>query len=337
MEWRRGLRRSCRARRFSQATRTSRVPGPISPAEEADIRRSGRPSSGCCRPPSGSFQSLNDHSVGYFSPRSGTARCHVAKAMSVSRCLLATLKVALRPQPIVFRRAALASACFPVRISQTSNFLRPDVDVTVSHGRNPGRDYLCRGTARLCLRNSSSRWRRHFAIRPFVAELKFGRRPRASLRSYSLRFPRFPGPFAEPPCAEPHGSAPTMRFLLPGALLPARRERPTGDQMRQDSKLPPKGGHRPDAKTQSGSDELPPGPFLPARASSRHPAESVGRSPLEYRSDRAVSFSALRLQSRLSAAPTSSHERFLGVSHDPRYERLPARRRLLVLVPNLMC
>ena len=180
MEWRRGLRRSCRARRFSQATRASRLPGPISSADETGARRSGRASSDCCRPPSGSFQSFNDHSVGNLSPRSGAARCHVAKAMSASRCLHASPKLALRPQPILFRRASLGAAGLPVRISQTSNLLRLDFDVTASHGSTPGRggrfgDYSLRWNHEALPSKHVFPMVLTCAIRPFLrVEIRFG-------------------------------------------------------------------------------------------------------------------------------------------------------------------
>src|SRR6185369_12133710 len=127
--------------------------------------------------------------------------------------------------------------------------------------------------------------------------------------------------FAVLPCVEPACCAPNTRSRLPAALPPARRERPTTDRTRRDSKLPPRGGHRPDARTRSGSGERLSGPVLPARASSRHQAESVGRSPRVFPGDRAVSLFVPRLLSTLRATPTSNHQRCLVVSHDPLYGR----------------
>ena len=95
-----------------------------------------------------------------------------------------------------------------------------------------------------------------------------------------------PGSFGGLLCAAPHCSAPTTRFPSPEELPRVRRERPAEGQKRRDSELPPRGAHRPDARTRSGSGEPPLGPVLSARASSRHQAERVGRSPPVFRGDR---------------------------------------------------
>ena len=150
---------------LSQATRASRLPGPISPADETGARRSGRASSDCCRPPSGSFQSFNDHSVGNLlrpiECRS-LPRCQSHVCLPLPTCQPeAGAPPEANPLPASPPRTA---ACLPVRISQTRNLLRLDFDVTASHGSNPGRggrfgDYVCGGTTRPCLRSTFSRWR----------------------------------------------------------------------------------------------------------------------------------------------------------------------------------
>ena len=172
-----------------------------------------------------------------------------------------------------------------------------------------------------------------FEVRlPIGADMCNSSFPRIEIRcGRRQRVPLLPGtpccrlhlrdPFAVLPCVERVCCAPGTHSPLPEALPRVRTEPPAGDQTRRDSELPPTSAHRPVARIRSGSGEPPRGRVLPARASSRHQAESVGRSLPVFHPDRGVSLFVLRSPSRLPATPTSSHERCLAGSHDPRYGR----------------